>query len=1000
MKRPGLTLDLGEGGERVTAGTIKTRPYIWSEDGVGQDVPSSTTTPIEDIDEKTAVHATDSIINGSNTFSEEKEEDDINKQQQRKASSPISKLRRPPALQLTQINTSSDHDTKEGVGVRTVRRPEPLVIRSSGIDSSSSPSGGAGVSHHSPQTSSQGGDWEDWMEKKNALKIEIKDVDEGKESIVKKKKKKKKKHDGIVSITINMSGGSPDSTSSSKSSRSNGTRTAITRPPPLLTTDTNVGHKIERPRRLSLASVSSLRTPTAEDGHALSPSQSSSAGMENRKISTSKGANRYSRSNFVSVGFLGRGQNGAVTLALNLPLFRLMALKVMNIYVKDARKQLIEELKTFRESKHQNLIQLFGCFFDEGKIVLALEYMNAGSLGQFVEKNGVISERVAASVIRQALAGLQHLHSCSIIHGDIKPENILVSMQGDAKLTDFGLAREVQTSRGVAEKGGTRLYLSPERYSGSMFSFPADVWSIGISIITICSSTEPYESKEYWGLAFEIMKGPSPTLEDGVGFTPAIMHFVDSCLHKKPENRLSCSELLKLPFCKDANEKIPLSRWKNEGGKEGEMKMASKRVAIAENIIQTTYRKLRKLDLSLVKRAGKKRQKSRMNKQQQQQQQPHHRPHNLDLVSNMVSQKDLESVAEQVGAPKEAMLAVIKGIFEQQATFSRKIMAELDPSHHQQQHQQQQSRQQAKRVTVVPPPSRSQRLATKHKSLSKMSLSPLSRQLRFRKKKSSLREKMGRSRSFDPGGALGEGEGKEPEQGLVFGRDGLPQPSEKVNSHDDVSSRMRQLHINHQSNSLADPKRGATALRRHGRSISDMPLSRRADPGGMRGGGMANEISMRKQRILRKARSYDVTSFRRFMAGRDIKSNIPKNPLLSTAKGPSREERRGKEELQSFSGLSSLAVGDSMDSRTSSRSSSYHLLSSARGNQEVDPKAAAAASAASTPISNSPTSSRQFVDVEEPFVKKSGTFLGHFLHRYFMLFVIVLMGRRRFLCLL
>eukprot|EP00466_Bigelowiella_natans_P006084 jgi/Bigna1/143070/aug1.75_g17778 len=154
---------------------------------------------------------------------------------------------------------------------------------------------------------------------------------------------------------------------------------------------------------------------------------------------------------------------------------------------------------------------------------------------------------------------------------------------------------------------------------------------------------------------------------------------------------------------------------------------------------------------------------------------------------------------------------------------------------------------------------------------------------------------------------------------------------------------------------------------------------------------------MRKQRILRKARSYDVTSFRRFMAGRDIKSNIPKNPLLSTAKGPSREERRGKEELQSFSGLSSLAVGDSMDSRTSSRSSSYHLLSSARGNQEVDPKAAAAAS---TPISNSPTSSRQFVDVEEPFVKKSGTFLGHFLHRYFMLFVIVLMGRRRFLCLL
>eukprot|EP00466_Bigelowiella_natans_P006085 jgi/Bigna1/143071/aug1.75_g17779 len=388
MKRPGLTLDLGEGGER-------------SEDGVGQDVPSSTTTPIEDIDEKTAVHATDSIINGSNTFSEEKEEDDINKQQQRKASSPISKLRRPPALQLTQINTSSDHDTKEGVGVRTVRRPEPLVIRSSGIDSSSSPSGGAGVSHHSPQTSSQGGDWEDWMEKKNALKIEIKDVDEGKESIVKKKKKKKKKHDGIVSITINMSGGSPDSTSS-----------------------------------MSLASVSSLRTPTAEDGHALSPSQSSSAGMENRKISTSKGANRYSRSNFVSVGFLGRGQNGAVTLALNLPLFRLMA------------------LKTFRESKHQNLIQLFGCFFDEGKIVLALEYMNAGSLGQFVEKNGVISERVAASVIRQALAGLQHLHSCSIIHGDIKPENILVSMQGDAKLTDFGLAREVQTSRGVAEKVG------------------------------------------------------------------------------------------------------------------------------------------------------------------------------------------------------------------------------------------------------------------------------------------------------------------------------------------------------------------------------------------------------------------------------------------------------------------------------------------------------------------------------------------------------------------
>ena len=101
----------------------------------------------------------------------------------------------------------------------------------------------------------------------------------------------------------------------------------------------------------------------------------------------------------------------------------------------------------------------------------------------------------------EALEGILQIHKKKFIHRDIKPDNFLVSSNGEVKVADFGLMRELlEKEKYVFTKTGTQCYMSPERIaSESGYSFPADIWAIGISLIYCATGKLPIP-KSYWDM--------------------------------------------------------------------------------------------------------------------------------------------------------------------------------------------------------------------------------------------------------------------------------------------------------------------------------------------------------------------------------------------------------------------------------------------------------------------------------------------------------------------
>eukprot|EP00468_Gymnochlora_sp_CCMP2014_P010361 CAMPEP_0167759340 /NCGR_PEP_ID=MMETSP0110_2-20121227/10968_1 /TAXON_ID=629695 /ORGANISM="Gymnochlora sp., Strain CCMP2014" /LENGTH=454 /DNA_ID=CAMNT_0007645713 /DNA_START=545 /DNA_END=1909 /DNA_ORIENTATION=+ len=327
--------------------------------------------------------------------------------------------------------------------------------------------------------------------------------------------------------------------------------------------------------------------------------------------------------------------------------FKVLAIKRMNISKANKRKQITEELKTLSRHHHKNIVRLMSLnenqnehaiLFSQGKVAFCLEYMNGGSLGHWIDRHGALNENVTASVVRQALQGLGKLHDSNYIHGDIKPENILVNMAGEAKITDFGLAREVVSPRGIFSTGGTMLYLSPERIFRKRFMYPSDVWAIGItSIVLLTGGSDEhscYKAKEYWGLVDEIKTCAPPVLPPEK-FSKEFQSVVKICLQKDPNERKSVRELLQLPIFSET-KLYPIDSWYTNDRLDCKQE-ESRRILKAERMIRDLCTKILDIDRARCEEG-------------------------YPLLSNDVTLSVLQSIAEQLGAPSGKMLSEIKEI--------------------------------------------------------------------------------------------------------------------------------------------------------------------------------------------------------------------------------------------------------------------------------------------------------------------------------------------------
>ena len=186
---------------------------------------------------------------------------------------------------------------------------------------------------------------------------------------------------------------------------------------------------------------------------------------------------------------------------------------------------------------------------DEGNISIVLEYMDGGSLQDIVDTGGCPQESVLANVSYRVLVALAFIHDKHQIHRDIKPSNLLINHNGEVKVSDFGIVREMESTVAKANTFvGTLTYMSPERISGEAYSYASDLWSFGLSILAVALGKYPLNTEGgYWGLLHNLKYEPSPTLPEDE-FSPEFCDFINLCLNKDPNERPSCRELLDHPF--------------------------------------------------------------------------------------------------------------------------------------------------------------------------------------------------------------------------------------------------------------------------------------------------------------------------------------------------------------------------------------------------------------------------------------------------------------------
>lgn len=250
---------------------------------------------------------------------------------------------------------------------------------------------------------------------------------------------------------------------------------------------------------------------------------------------------------------LAHGASATVFKAKHKPTGTTVAVKQVKILEKATRDQVVAELRIMRKHNLSPwLVQLMNAFYEEAKVYTVLEFMDGGSLKELIARHprGLRDERDLGRVALQMLNGLSYLRSNHQVHRDLKPANVLLSGTGAVKISDFGISSQLANTAGMCSTFiGTTCYMAPERLSGEDYSYPSDVWSLGLILLELATGAYPYpEAESYWKLLKQVTDLPAPQLPEGDGFSDAFGEFIALCLEKSAQRRPPPKELLQHPW--------------------------------------------------------------------------------------------------------------------------------------------------------------------------------------------------------------------------------------------------------------------------------------------------------------------------------------------------------------------------------------------------------------------------------------------------------------------
>ncbi len=241
---------------------------------------------------------------------------------------------------------------------------------------------------------------------------------------------------------------------------------------------------------------------------------------------------------------VGRGGMGVVYQALDTALERAVALKEMPLHLTgrtDLARRFRQEARLLARLSHPNIVQVYDLIEDGKRLWIAMEFVEGGTLADAIDRTGALTPTEAVRIGRQLAAGLGFAHKQGVIHRDVKPINVLLTSDGVPKLTDFGLAKLLESSVHTQEGSllGSVRYMSPEQAAGRPADGRSDVYSLGVTFYEMLCGRAPFEGETASVLAQHLSQDPTPLSELARNVPSELGALVMRMLEKAPERRPS-----------------------------------------------------------------------------------------------------------------------------------------------------------------------------------------------------------------------------------------------------------------------------------------------------------------------------------------------------------------------------------------------------------------------------------------------------------------------------
>ena len=244
---------------------------------------------------------------------------------------------------------------------------------------------------------------------------------------------------------------------------------------------------------------------------------------------------------------IGEGSFGKVFRGKCKETGEVVALKFIPKHLKADHEltSLRRECEIQRGLSHPNIVLMLDSFETDREIVAVSEYVPQ-QLCALLMVNGSMGESRVCSIACNLLSALYYLHSHRIVHRDIKPQNILLTITGVAKLCDFGFSKKMEINTYVLESiKGTPLYMAPELIEQQPYDHKADLWSLGCILFELLTSKPPFSTNSIVHLIEMVRSKP---IQWPVGISPLCKTFLEGLLQKDQERRFEWSQMLQHPW--------------------------------------------------------------------------------------------------------------------------------------------------------------------------------------------------------------------------------------------------------------------------------------------------------------------------------------------------------------------------------------------------------------------------------------------------------------------